>query len=492
MKHLLSDTHGSHRVHQLGWALGTVLVAGGFLIGARQLSDNSFFTHLATGNLIVNTRSIPTSDPFTFHSHGTAWVVQSWLVSLVYGLLNGIFGLVGIRMFHAVLSAVAALGIWRLTSGARSLIPRVAIAALTFTICAPTIVERPLMVGLLCFIAVLLLNDEGPPWLILPVMWIWVNSHGSYPLGLLFIVAVIIGRVLDKDWSARSNQLLILATIGVAIGGVVTPRPGVLLWFPFHLLGRNGAFQYVTEWRSPDFADLWMKVFLLQVLLVIAALSRRESTHWQTILPTMLLLLAALLGLRNVSLAALTFTPVLASEIPVIGQLRSSTRSKLALPVIGIACITIVGSICYVVSSNNLNLSAYPVAEIEYLEASGLLPNPDVRVAYREMVGNYLDYRYGPVKTVFFDDRFDMYSAELLGQLFDISTGHRVVFVLDSFKIDYVIWHADGVVAELLNASPDWDLVEVPAFYHDQALNNNGADVATEKSQWQLFERKHL
>ncbi len=58
-------------------AIGWVLVSLGFLIGSRAISDNSFFTHLSTGNLILDERSVPTTDVFSFTAAGEPWTVQS-------------------------------------------------------------------------------------------------------------------------------------------------------------------------------------------------------------------------------------------------------------------------------------------------------------------------------------------------------------------------------------------------------------------------------
>ena len=41
-----------------------VVVLAGALIGARPLRDNSFFTHLATGRLIL-AEGMPTADPYS-------------------------------------------------------------------------------------------------------------------------------------------------------------------------------------------------------------------------------------------------------------------------------------------------------------------------------------------------------------------------------------------------------------------------------------------
>ena len=69
----------------LAFVLGAGLTVWAASIGLSRISDNSFMTHLATGRLICGRHGIPSHDPYSFTAHGSSWVVQSWLASLLYG-----------------------------------------------------------------------------------------------------------------------------------------------------------------------------------------------------------------------------------------------------------------------------------------------------------------------------------------------------------------------------------------------------------------------
>ena len=71
--------------------LGVGFAVWGLSIGIDQLSDNSFFTHLATGRLILD-HGIPHHDVYSFTAPGEPWVVQSWLASVLYGWIDSWFG----------------------------------------------------------------------------------------------------------------------------------------------------------------------------------------------------------------------------------------------------------------------------------------------------------------------------------------------------------------------------------------------------------------
>src|SRR5215510_1299272 len=66
----------------LSVACGSVFTFLGFLTGSARLGDNSLFTHVATGRLLVHGglgslwNGMP--DPYTTSSGGKSWIVQSW------------------------------------------------------------------------------------------------------------------------------------------------------------------------------------------------------------------------------------------------------------------------------------------------------------------------------------------------------------------------------------------------------------------------------
>jgi hypothetical protein len=54
------------------------------------------------------------------------------------------------------------------------------------------------MIGLVLMAVLLIAAEDGvdPRWLV-PVMFVWVNSHGSFPLGIVALGLLWAGRRLD-------------------------------------------------------------------------------------------------------------------------------------------------------------------------------------------------------------------------------------------------------------------------------------------------------
>src|SRR4051794_9985900 len=319
----------------LSFVVGCVVALVALFIGLGALNDNSFLTHLATGRLIVSSHHVPSHDPYSFTAFGHAWVVQSWLASLIWGLAEKWWGPGGVLLVVAGTAAVLGALAWTLTRKAESLLGRLLIVMLLIVIGADGgWVERPLLFGLVGF-CLALLAAEGrldPRWLV-PVFWVWVNVHGSFPLGLVAIALLALGRRLD-DGQMPAVELAALkwAAVGTLAGAISPLGPRVLL-FPIELLRRQDVLSNVIEWQAPTFTQIGQRAFLLEVLLAIVLLARRPS--WRASLPLAVFTVAALLGARNVVFASFVMVPGLAVGLSNLGTISGDDRRTIYRPVLG-------------------------------------------------------------------------------------------------------------------------------------------------------------
>ena len=173
----------------LGAVFSGVFALFGWAVGISSLSDNSFFWHLRTGEYILD-HGIPHHDIFSFTAPGTAWIAQSWLAEVTYGILYRSIGAFGVRFFVGLVGAGIGLLAYRLAL--RLARDRVVACGITLAALAGIYSlwsERPLLIGVLFFL-VLLWTVEVPdsfagrhPLIVLPVLfWLWANKHGSVAL----------------------------------------------------------------------------------------------------------------------------------------------------------------------------------------------------------------------------------------------------------------------------------------------------------------------
>lgn len=448
------------RPPSLASVVGVGFALWGFSIGLGRLSDNSLFTHIATGRLILDS-GIPKSDPYSFTATGTPWVVQSWLASTIYALVEVVGGVAGIRILMGVLTAALVWLVWLLTDKARSLIPRVIILGLVVAVGTTVWSPRPLLFGLIfCAITLLALDGRLSPWLLLPVMSLWVNIHGSFPLGIALILAVLAGTHLDKEDVTTELRCLRWALGGVLIGAV-NPLGPILILFPVKLISRQEMLGHIVEWQSPSFSTVWGRLFLLQTVIAIALLARKPS--FRTAIPLTIFLAAALLGSRNVALASIVLVPGMANGFNGIGVLDGHERGKGVVAALGslmVAGLLLARSTLMV---PGYDFAEFPVDATSFISQTGW-HSPEVRIASQETVGNYLTLVYGKDARVFFDDRVDMYPEPVMDDFMALYRGQSAWRgVLEENGVDVIIWDSSANLSLLLREDPSWRVV-----YDDQ------------------------
>ncbi len=454
------DGEASSRGGSLGTVCALVLVLVAGLVGSGELHDNSFLTHLATGRWITNGNLgrlwMGVRDPYLWTSNGRTWVVQSWLASVVYDAADRVAGAAGIRLLVAATSMALTACLWRLSAPGRTLVPRVIAVGGALAIGGTVWSERPLMFGLL-FLAMSLLAADGAmrtTWLV-PVGWLWVNTHGSFPLGLVALGTLALGTRLDGECFARELRAMRDLAVGCILGGVLSPVGPVLLTFPLSLLRRQDVLGNVQEWKSTDFTQSWARVFLVLVALGIVTVVRRPG--YRRAIPLAVFALAGAMAARNVAVASVVLVPVLARGLEGIGSLTESRSPTTRLATIVLLLLTPLLVVSNA-ASGDYRLSAYPVSAVDWLDARGLLDG-SVHVAEEDFVGNYLEWRYGGGVPAFIDDRYDLHDEALVRDYLRLVHGDPGWNdVLDQRAVDVIVWRRESQLGELLELSGEWQL----------------------------------
>jgi hypothetical protein len=382
--------------------------------------------------------------------------VYSWLASTLMALAERAAGGNGVQLGRAALTCGLAALVWLLTRPAGVLAGRILAVAPVLVVGTSAWTERPLLFSLVIMAAVVLLaeRDQAPPWLVLPLMWVWVNVHGSFPLGLVYLGARLVGRRIDGAPPGNLPRLAVLAGVGTLLGAL-NPLGLRLLVFPLELLSRNDLLSRVSEWRSPNFSRPPNLALLGMLLLALLLCSRRRS--FEDGLPAVVFGAAACIAVRNSPLATIVLAPVLARGLSGLGTVRAEGRSGLtAVAGAGLGAVGVV-LVVTALQGPAYDLEKYPVAQVRWMESEGLLGR---RVATQDYVGNYLIARRGTDGRVFFDDRFDMYPAPLIRDSIALLDGREGWQErLDRYGVDVVLWQRSRPLAELVSIAPAWEVV---------------------------------
>jgi len=469
------------RVPRLESLVVATLVLFGYRTGLNGISDNSTFAHLRTGIEMTRHWSIPRADPYSFTAPHHPWVVQSWLASAVYGAAYRLGGLHVVVFADGLLAAAVAWVVARLARTGAFITTLVA-APLAVLVGAIYWAPRPLMFGLLCLglLVTVVERRTTPRWLI-PITWVWVNTHGSFPLGAAWLLARAAGEALDgRHWPRATARYTgwFLGALALAAANPLGPK---LLAFPLAVRDKASVFRNVVEWRSPDFQSP-QGIALLVLLGIGLIILIRTRVSWADTLPVVGFLAAALFSVRNVAPAAVVFAPVLGramrraapppAEVGEIGTKADLPASKPGVPTDAsrrpslnavIASLLVVVALIFTVGERRaapLDLRTYPTAAVAWMGTHGYLDPTRHRVAEQDVIGDYLILLRGPAGKVFIDDRVDMYPV-VVSDDYDTLLHGTVgsIAVLDRYRVDTVLWDDRLALPGLREALGGWRAV---------------------------------
>ena len=148
--------------------------------------------------------------------------------------------------------------------------------------------------------------------------------------------------------------------------------------------------------------------------------------------------------------------PALAYGIDGLGSIDGARRS----PVFRAIPVVLAASLVFLVGTSAdrpaYDLGMYPVAGVDWLDQHGLIGR-DVPLVHEDFVGNYLEFRYGTNAGVFFDDRFDLHSDELMSRYRSLASGTKGWDEgLDTAAA--VVWERNTPVESLLRLSSGWTI----------------------------------
>lgn len=252
------------------------------------LSSVDLAYQLRAGAEILDTRSLPTVDTWTFTIAGLPWIDQQWGAQVVLAAVYRIAGWTGLVVLRGLLTALvvgAAVAITR----DRGLDPRLgAVLTLTaFVVAAPAMALRPQLFGMACFGVTLWLlfgRRERPRalWIVPLIVAIWANVHGSFVLAPVMVGLAWLEDVHDRAPTARRIVLVGAASI---VAACVTPFGSGVWAYAVGLTTNAGVTARTTEWQPTTLRDPIGLLFFGSVAVVVALIARSGTrVKWPPLL----------------------------------------------------------------------------------------------------------------------------------------------------------------------------------------------------------------
>lgn len=456
-----------------------------FLAALRQgnqmlNADGDLGHHLAMGRLLLDSRTIPHTDPFSFRTEGVAAIPHEWLVQSSYALLDSWFGLTGIVIFSALVLAQAfTLVLGEATRRSGSLLAGLVVASLALAASAMHWITRPhLVTYLLLAIWVFRLDaffrgEERRWWIFPPLMLLWANLHGMFVLGLLAFAISLAGwaweRWLERRDSPVSGRGLLLLGLFSALATFLTPS-GFHLWQTIFTLA--GASPFITgmtaEYQPADFhnSGTWPFLILLGAILATAALSGRKLGMARALQLSGWTLIG-LYSARNIPLAAIVLAPIGAEllaawlkESPALAGLVNFSRKLERVERDLRGWLWAGGGVllCLVLLAAGVSLDMsgqpyqflpeqFPVAAVDWLGE-----NPPQGRMFNEFDwGGYLLYRLWPEQKIFMDGHTHIYGDDLSCEYVAVmSRALGWEGILEKYQVEWAILRAGNALSAAL------------------------------------------
>ncbi len=396
-------------------AVVTIFIAlAGWHANLNPIGDKSTFLHLRTGQWML-AHGLPRTDIFSFTAAGTPWVPESWLADLAYGAIDRVAGATGPVIFHAMIGAAIG-GLWFLIARrlCRDNTRATLISLLSIAACYTLWSPRPLMIGILAFLALVYMVEipdsragRRAAILIPPLLWVWANTHGSFVLGFAYLGLHFIGRWIEgaRPWRNRERNLLMGSVL--ALGACfLNPYGYRLLAAPFYLAARYETLSGVVEWRHAGLDSIQGVAYLIWIAIFAATLvTRPRRIGVRGLIVSLPFLALGLLTERNIAIAPIVTFPFIARAWAAPGE-RAPNRSAFNWAMVGLAAVLMIAWTVPALRRPGLNFTGYPVAAMKAVVDHGLL---GARLLTTDSWGDYIVLAYGPRQQVFMDDRYEVY-----------------------------------------------------------------------------------
>lgn len=434
----------------------------------RLLSDPDTYWQIMVGQWMVDNRTVPVSDIYSFTMRGEPWHSTQWLSQVAYSQVFAWWGWDGVLILTALGAAAAFALLARFLLRRLDEVAVMILLPLAFVIALPHFFARPHVLALpvmVAFAALLLSAAERGQAPRLPtaaLIALWANLHGSFVFGLMLIGPIALDAVLNAAPPLRRRVLLQWFVFGVVAlaAACVTPYGWHSLTAARGILGLGEALSLIREWQPANFGS--MRVLEVGVLLILAlALFNGLRLPLMRVALFVGLLYMMLAHVRNVDVFAflapmVVAAPMAAQFVRYARKPDSGVRRRGGIVAGGAALVLALTAGVVLIGHSRPPASLAPAAAVAALKQHGA-----ARVFNTYNFGGYLIAQGVPV---FVDGRAELYGAAFLLR-YDGAVRLRrpadLFELLDAYRIDATLLSPKAPAARLLDHMGGWRKIYV-------------------------------
>jgi hypothetical protein len=459
-----------------------------------MLADADTGYHIRAGDYILESRTVPKHDIFSFHSPPLPWTAHEWLSEVVMAVFHRISGLTGVVIFFSLLISLTYALLFRyIRVYRRNIVFDVLIILLALVSSQIHWLARPHIFSLLLMVVWYHIldsyqNERSGRLMLLPlIMLLWVNLHGGYLTGFILTGVYFLGNLFGyfrskeeaRERSFRKVKYLGYVIVACLLVSLVNPYGYRILLFPFRLVTESYIMDNVGEFLSPNFHKPMPFKYLLLMFVTILAISKRPLDFIEVVL-VLLFTNMALFSARYIPLYAIVVAPILSKQAESLlaitpeNRWASSLKKKAgriasidnsargygwpAAGVLAVLCLVAAGRIEF-----RFDGKFKPVEAVEFLKKEHI----DGHMYDNDEWGDYLIYASYPQYKVFFDGRSDMYGTDRMKEFQKIAWfAHGWENIVMKYDIRWFFIGSDSLLTRYLLERPEWKLI-----YSDNVAN---------------------
>jgi hypothetical protein len=462
------------RIFSFPALLGALLVTTVFAMGRNGLSDPDIWFHLLNAEYLVKTHKVPHVEMYSFTAAGLPWMNPEYLAEVPYYLAWRAFGLVGIKALSLLLLGLIFLGLlyicWKQSGNIKA-----SALACYFAVFLGSVSFGPRTIlfgyGYLVLLLIVLqrfrLQGKAPLWLLPPLFCLWINTHGSWSLGLIVFGIIIAGgliggrwgRIEAVRWSTVQLRKLLLTMGACIVALFINPYGYRLLLYPFDVGLRQNQLMvsHIEEWTSVDFHSPRGKVVAILIVgLLLGALLSQYRWKLHELGLVLFGLYTGMTYIRFLMLGALLIAPLLAKLLRFVPPYRP----EIDKPVLNV--LLMAAMLAFIIrgfpSSAQLQQSLekdFPAEVLPYMKSQRL--SGPVLNSYSW--GGYLCWHDRNFRE-FIDSRCDIFVyAGIFKDYLDFIGLQHPDAVLNKYGIRYVLFQQNDPVTLFLKHDPNWKVV---------------------------------
>lgn len=421
--------------------------------------DQDLGRHIKIGEIIVQTKQIPTTNLFTYTNTDFPFSNHHWLSEVVFYLFNAGLGMLSISFLKIFILLTTLIIVIYLSSK----IADVNSALIGFTLYIPLFMsrtdERPEIFGILFFSLLLLiylyLVKKNKNWLfVVPIIqMLWVNMHITFIYGYLLIVILTIVNCQKN----RQHSRLFISTLGISIiAGLINPQFFDGLIYPLKVFSNYGYsivenqnLFYLASLTSNIFIKYFWAVSLTSWAFIIFAIYKKWCNADLTyILMYSVFFLVSLQMLRNFpffSIVGIICMSYFLDKVFLQKHLNSNLVSIILMLILGFYNYQIVSDNFY--QTFDINKKFKVEIKDSYKKATNFILENNLQgpIFNNFDIGGYLDYALYPKILTYVDNRpeafpigfFDEYKKQ-----YDLKEMKKI---FSKYNINCIVYsHTDG------------------------------------------------